>query len=52
MLQNIKNHILQLCPNKTGHTQMVSGFEETGRKWGWDVGLSGWRLLLWLSALH
>lgn len=54
-----KNHILQLCPNKTGHSQMVSGFEEAGRKWGKEgvlgggVGsVSGWGVLLWLSALH
>lgn len=49
----VKNHILQLCPNKTGHSQMVSVFEEAGRKWGGGVGsVSGWGVLLWLSALH
>lgn len=34
----VKNHILQLCPNKTGHSQMVSSFDETGRKW-WGSGV-------------
>lgn len=51
----VKNHILQLCPNKTGHSQMVSGRQEMGGGvvlGGGVRSVSGWGVLLWLSALH
>lgn len=40
------NHILQLCPNKTGQSQMVSSYEETDRKWGWER----WGELWWAGG--
>lgn len=41
-----RNHILQLCPNKTGQSHMVRSYVETDRKWGREEGSWGGRGLL------